>query len=209
MYPLFGTRVRFTVVEDFGSRVALDAEFHFAKIKLSTGEVITASFDEAAFSRLKNKQDRITAAVSGQVFWSGPTSYSTSDLQEAAERASGKRWERITHEWVLKKQAFDRGQSDVDPPFPDWKEGSYADDFALAPDGDGGQEGGVWNLVIHPACLQLAAHEQERFERKYGDVRWRNAPQLAFAAAARAVVRIGRAAGLIRASQTSAQANPS
>src|ERR1700688_3162214 len=84
-----GTIVDFSILRDFGTRVAMDEEFRFARILLGTGREVTASFREREFARVNGHTGPLRAIVGDPIFSRGPTSYFTSDAADAADKAYG------------------------------------------------------------------------------------------------------------------------
>lgn len=168
--------MQFTIVEDLGTRVALDDEFHFARIRLSTGEVVPASFSQSQFAKLKDERGPIRGNVTGQVFDQAPTSYNTSDNIDHAVRMDQQAIQAAldAYDRELQDVIFGRSKIKTRPAFPDLEAiPHWVDDFKLHAWGAPSQAGAVMHLALDQRDLNLA-NESRRSGPPAEPVRYRS-----------------------------------
>jgi hypothetical protein len=79
--------VEFKIIEDCGSRFALDTDFHLAKVMLPDGKARFASFEANQFSRLRSRNEWIKAAVCYPVFDAVGGTFALHPIGEHSENA--------------------------------------------------------------------------------------------------------------------------
>lgn len=157
MQPEYGTSVRFTIENDLGTRVALDQEFHFAKVRFSTGETATASFSESQFSKLANAGGEIRAASLNPLFAKGPSSYNNSENIAFGERMDQRDLAHAMDVYNAQMLDYTQGRIKERPAFPDLATLSHwQNDFKLRGAGDPVLSSDVTHLYIDPRDLKLS-----------------------------------------------------
>jgi hypothetical protein len=145
-----GSVLKLTIVEDFGTRLTMDHEFRFAKVRLASGDVTTVSFDQREFAKLKNDRGEITAAAVASLFRHAPTTFDTS--QALAARAQARLRENVAtlEAYSAEMNLYMTGRVATKPSFP----ASFSEMLPKPPEAL--QDGGVWHLRIDPRDLDLS-----------------------------------------------------
>jgi hypothetical protein len=159
-----GEIIEFSIARDLGTRVALDDQFRFARILLSPGVEVTASFSEREFCRLNDPRGQVRGTVGFPVFSQGPTSYNT---PEGIDRMDGRFREEANRQLAeYDRQLIDyrEGRSGARPSYPDLEKIPYwKDDFRLHPASGLGGGGPIEpGSVMHLSNLELSQAPQAR-----------------------------------------------